>query len=71
MPRVTQATLNLLRDLADYRMLSLLQVAHLHFGGKRAVRVIVADCTVLEARQQRLLGRYHNQLLGKCAAEYL
>jgi len=36
--RITQGDLVLLTDLADYRMLSLSQVAHLHFGGKRAAR---------------------------------
>jgi len=36
--RITQTSLDLLKDLADYRMLSLSQVAHLHFGGKRAAR---------------------------------
>ena len=36
--RITQAALGVLTDLADYRMLSLSQVAHLHFGGKRAAR---------------------------------
>lgn len=36
--RITQAVLGVLTDLADYRMLSLSQVAHLHFGGKRAAR---------------------------------
>jgi len=36
--RITQISLDLLKDLADYRMLSLSQVAHLHFGGKKAAR---------------------------------
>ncbi|MCC6697946.1 MAG: replication-relaxation family protein [Candidatus Hydrogenedentes bacterium] len=36
--RITQASLSVLTDLADYRILSLSQVAHLHFGGKRAAR---------------------------------
>ena len=36
--RITQAALDLLTDLADYRILSLSQAAHLHFGGKRAAR---------------------------------
>ena len=36
--RFTQSLSDLLTDLADYRMLSLSQFAHLHFGGKRAAR---------------------------------
>ena len=36
--RITQITLDLLRDVADYRVLSLSQIAHLHFGGKKAAR---------------------------------
>ncbi len=36
--RITEAALGVLTDLADYRMLSLSQVAHLHFGGKRSAR---------------------------------
>lgn len=59
MPRVTQATLNLLTDLADYRMLSLSQVAHLHFGGKRAAR----------RRMQQLLEEGFVELLPGTPAE--
>jgi len=36
--RLNQSLLGLLTDLADYRMLSLSQIAHLHFSGKRAAR---------------------------------
>ena len=36
--RNTQNLTNLLTDVADYRMLSLSQIAHLHFSGKRAAR---------------------------------
>jgi len=36
--RITQDTLNLLRDLADYRMLSLSQLAHLRSKGKHVTR---------------------------------
>ncbi len=36
--RCTQRLLDVLVDLADYRMLSLSQVAHLHFQGKRQAR---------------------------------
>lgn len=36
--RITQGLLDLLVDLADYRILSLSQFAHLHFGGKRVAR---------------------------------
>ena len=36
--RISQGLLKLLTDLADYRMLSLSQVAFLHFRGKRAAR---------------------------------
>ena len=36
--RNTENLTNLLTDLADYRMQSLSQIAHLHFSGKRAAR---------------------------------
>ena len=36
--RITQGLSDLMMDLADYRMLSLSQIAYLHFGGKRAAR---------------------------------
>ena len=36
--RTTQNLIALLANLADYRMLSLSQIAHLHFGGKRSAR---------------------------------
>ena len=36
--RITQGFMRLLTDIADYRIVSLSQVAHLHFSGKRSAR---------------------------------
>ena len=51
--RITQDLLSLLTDLADYRMLSLSQIAHLRFSGKRAAR----------RRMQQLVGEKLVELL--------
>jgi hypothetical protein len=51
--RNTQNLTNLLTDLADYRMLSLSQIAHLRFSGKRAAR----------RRMQQLVGEKLVELL--------
>ena len=56
--RITQASLSVLTDLADYRMLSLSQIAHLHFGGKRAAR----------RRMQQLVAEHLVEILSGGAA---
>ena len=57
--RFTQSLSDLMTDLADYRMLSLSQFAHLHFGGKRAAR----------RRMQQLLDEGLVELLAGAPAQ--
>jgi hypothetical protein len=56
--RITQNLLDLLADLADYRMLSMSQVAYLHFQGKRQAR----------RRMQQLLEEGLVDMLPGCQA---
>ena len=57
--RITKETLKLLRDLADYRILSASQLTHLHFPGKRAAR----------RRMQRLCGDKFVEILPGSTSE--
>ena len=57
--RITKETLKLLRDLADYRILSASQLTHLHFPGKRAAR----------RRMQRLCGDKYVEILPGSTSE--
>ena len=54
--RITQSLLALLIDISDYRMLSLSQIAHLHFQGKRQAR----------RRMQQLLEERLVEMLPGC-----